>query len=66
MKLSGVRPSVLSVCLCYLSTAAAACMRRVCFCGLGGQEISIDCFAAGTQQHDAQQQMRAVSRYQLT
>jgi len=36
-------------------------LRRVCCCGPGEQEISIDCCAAG-----AQQQIRAVSHYQLT
>jgi len=36
-------------------------VRQVCCCGPGGQEIAIDCCTAG-----AQQQLRAVSRCQLT
>jgi len=45
---------------------------RVCCVGPGGQKISIDRLlhgrrsAAAAPQHDAQQQMRAVPRCQLT
>ena len=48
---------------CRASVRLSVCpiIRRVCCCGPGGQEISIDCCTAG-----AQQQMRAVSRCQLT
>ena len=44
-------------------------VRRVCCRGPGGQAISIDCCgrrAPAPQQHGAQQQMRAVSRCQLS
>jgi len=68
MQLSGVRPSV---CLSHL--AAAHPLLRVCCCGHGGQEISIDYCTAGESaaaaaapQHGAQQQMRVVPRCQLT
>ena len=60
MKLSGVRLSV-RLCPSVSLFGRRKPLRRVCCCGPGGQEISIDCHTAG-----AQQQMRAVSRCQLT
>ena len=59
---SSVRPSVrLSVCLSVPSCGRRTPLRRVCSCGHGGQEISIDCCTVA-----AQRQMRAVPRCQLT
>ena len=51
----------LSVCPSVPSSGRHTPLRRVCCCGPGGQEISIDCCIAG-----AHQQMRTVSRCQLT
>jgi len=57
-----VRPSVRpSVCLSVPSCGRRTPLRRVCSCGHGGQEISIDCCTVA-----AQRQMRAVPRCQLT
>jgi len=60
-----VRPSD---CLSVPSIARCSSVRRVCCCGPGGQEISIDCCTADAaaatapKQHGGQQQRRAVSR----
>jgi len=63
MKLLTVRLSVcLSVRPSVPSFGCSTLLRRVCCCGPGIQEISIDCYTAGAQQ----QRMRAVSRCQLT
>ena len=58
MKLSGVR---LSVCPSVPSFGRRTPLQWVCSCGPGGQEISIDCCTAYSQQ-----QMRALPRCQTT
>ena len=67
----GLRNGTVSVRLYVYPVYTDRCsnVRRVCCCGPGEQKISIDCIAAagdGAQQHGGQQQMRAVSRCQLT
>jgi len=64
MKLSGVCPSV------RVSVCPIIHPLRVCCCGPDGEEMSIDCCAAGAggqhqPEHGAHQQMRAVPRCQL-
>ena len=70
MQLSGIRPSVCPS----VQFGRRTRLLRICCCGPGGQEISIDCgtasrrrlAAAAAPQHGAQQQMRGVPRCQLT
>jgi len=61
--------SLVSICLSHPSTAAAACKKIVtgCCCGPGRHRTSINssgCYMP--LQHSIKQQMRAVSRRQLT
>ena len=63
----GLRNGTVSVHLSVPFAPPCSSVRRVCCCGPGSQDISIDCGTAGGQpQHGAQQEMRAVSRYQRT
>jgi len=56
----------MSVYLSRLSTAAAACGRFAAVSPAGKRYRSIAAAGDGAKQHGGQQQVRAVSRYQVT